>query len=64
MRDRTEAAKAGRITYEGKPCIHGHGMERYVLSNGCVICDRNNAKRKYEQRKAVTAELKAMRQGG
>jgi hypothetical protein len=64
MRERETAAKAGQITYEGKPCVNGHGTERYVLSNGCVVCDRNNAKRKYQARKAFTQKLKAMREGG
>lgn len=64
MREREIAAKAGKVSYNGKPCVNGHGTERYVLSNGCVICDRNSAKRKYEKRKAFIAELKAMRQGG
>jgi len=25
-------------TFEGKPCIHGHGITRYVLGKACVIC--------------------------
>jgi len=64
MREREAAAQAGRVTYEGKPCVNGHGTERYVLSNVCVVCDRNNAKRKYEKRKAFIKKLKAMREGG
>jgi len=63
MQSRDEAARAGRVTYHGKPCNHGHGTERYVLSNACVHCDRSNAKRQYERRKARVKELKAMRQG-
>ena len=52
-----------RGNLERKPCNHGHGTERYVLSNACVHCDRSNAKRQYERRKARVKELKAMRQG-
>ncbi len=35
---------AGRQTYIGRPCIHGHGSERgterYVSNNNCVACTR------------------------
>jgi 5-methylcytosine-specific restriction endonuclease McrA len=26
------------IKYQGKPCIHGHGTERYVYDKRCVVC--------------------------
>ena len=63
MQSRIKAAKAKQVTYQGAPCRHGHGGERYVLSNACVHCDRQNAKRQYKRRKALVEELKAMRQG-
>lgn len=28
------------VTYEGKPCRHGHGTTRYLKSRGCVECAR------------------------
>lgn len=62
MHEREEAAAAGRIIYDGKPCRRGHGTARYVLSNVCVTCDREKAKAQYKARKAFTARLKAIRQ--
>lgn len=26
--------------YQGKPCIHGHGTERYVSQGVCCVCSR------------------------
>jgi 5-methylcytosine-specific restriction endonuclease McrA len=26
------------VRYQGKPCIHGHGTERYVYDRRCVVC--------------------------
>ncbi len=35
---REEALKLGATRYFGKPCVHGHGGERYAKTRGCVIC--------------------------
>lgn len=34
------AAEAGEVRYQGQPCKHGHGTERYTVSNACVVCNR------------------------
>ena len=41
---RLRAAEQGLARYDGAPCIHGHGTERYTLTNACVICNRNRVK--------------------
>jgi hypothetical protein len=35
---REEAASAGLVKYQGKPCKRGCGTERYVSNGGCVEC--------------------------
>jgi hypothetical protein len=36
--DLAEAKAKGLCHYFGKPCLHGHSGERYVLGNHCVQC--------------------------
>lgn len=33
--------------YEGKPCIHGHGTTRYKAGGACIVCSKENAKRRW-----------------
>ena len=35
---RLAAAIKGHQRYTGKPCVRGHGMERYTSSGQCVTC--------------------------
>jgi len=44
----TAAASAGRATYQGKPCIHGHSGTRYIGHRGCVDCARQKAAKRRE----------------
>lgn len=41
---REEAARAGRTTYPGRPCKHGHDGERYVSDGKCVHCGRERSR--------------------
>jgi hypothetical protein len=36
--DITEAKAKGLARYIGRPCLHGHTGQRYVLGNHCVQC--------------------------
>lgn len=58
--ERIEAIKARQRTYEGKPCLHGHGGLRYAVSARCVICAKEDAKRDAMKRKAL---IRAIRDG-
>ena len=40
---REEARSKGLKTYIGRPCIHGHGNKRYVVSDTCKECNRIGA---------------------
>jgi len=31
-------------TYQGKPCIHGHGTARYRAGGACVTCSRHRSR--------------------
>lgn len=42
---RTAAIAAGRRTYEGPPCPHGH-TERHTISRACVECQREGQRRR------------------
>lgn len=64
METREQAAAAGKVHYLGTPCRHGHGGERYVLSNACVSCDKQNAARQAAKRKARMKELRAAAREG
>lgn len=44
---RTAAIEARSTRYEGRPCIHCQGTERYVSSGGCVRCAAERATRSY-----------------
>ena len=48
--ERLKAAEAGLVRYHGRPCIHGHGTERYTTTGVCVTCNREQSNR--YQRKA------------
>jgi hypothetical protein len=49
--DRLNAKNAGSKTYDGKPCQHGHGTQRYVSTGGCVECGRTSALAAYHKRR-------------
>lgn len=34
------AVAQGDRYYEGKPCVNGHGRQRYVTNDQCVVCQR------------------------
>lgn len=55
---RIDAIKARATTYDGKPCLHGHGGRRYAVSGRCVVCAREDAKRDAMRRKATIAALR------
>lgn len=40
LAERWKAVEAGEVRYQGQPCKHGHGTERYTLTNACVVCNR------------------------
>lgn len=42
--ERMKAAAAGEPHYHGPPCKHGHGTERYTITNACVVCNRSRVK--------------------
>lgn len=43
-----DARGAGEVRYfTGKPCVNGHIQQRIVSSNGCLTCDLNRKKSKY-----------------
>jgi hypothetical protein len=39
--------KVRGLRYQGKPCVRGHGTERYVANDDCVTC-AINAQKKYK----------------
>jgi hypothetical protein len=56
MITRERAESLGVITYDGKPCVNGHGTERYTKNSRCVECARArsaeyNKSHKYASRK-------------
>lgn len=44
---RIEAARLGQLHYEGRECVHGHGVLRYVISGACVACAKDKSKKSY-----------------
>lgn len=46
----TSEAVVDAKTYDGKPCIHGHGTRRYISTNGCVECSRLREQDRYLKR--------------
>ena len=42
--ERMKAAAAGEPHYHGPACKHGHGTERYTITNACVVCNRLRVK--------------------
>lgn len=58
---RIEGAMAGEKFYDGAPCRHGHGTQRYVVSGMCVTCARNRTR---EQHRKARAYIKALREEG
>lgn len=34
-------------TYEGAPCVHGHGVLRYLDSRACVECHKANSRKQW-----------------
>ncbi len=52
---------AGRQTYEGGECIHGHGRTRYVSNNNCVACTRTwNQAHERRRRKKIEGVMAAV----
>ncbi len=50
MQGKKGTGKAGTlITFEGRPCIHGHGTTRYSAGGACIVCSRNNSKLRWRQ---------------
>jgi hypothetical protein len=44
---RSQARKAGAVTYfSNKACPHGH-IERYTITNCCATCQRQRVREKY-----------------
>lgn len=52
---RLEAAQQGHKQYDGKPCTKCGATRRYVVSDGCVHCLRENT---YRHRNKIRAALK------
>jgi hypothetical protein len=63
---RRKAIERGDLTYEVKPCRHGHGTRRYTSSHDCVECaaiyeasprriERKRRARRRQYRKAMAA---------
>lgn len=52
---RLEAAQQGHRQYDGKPCTKCGATRRYVVSDGCVHCLRENT---YRHRNKIRAALK------
>jgi len=47
---RKEALKRGLTRYfTGKPCKHGHMVERYTKSSNCVVCRSQTRKAQYDK---------------
>lgn len=46
---RKQAARDGRVTYEGGLCARCGGCERYVSNGACVPCTRLGAKKSHER---------------
>ena len=55
-RDKARALGLTRF-FTGEPCKHGHVVERYVSSGGCVECVRGH------KREWRTADLEKVREG-
>jgi hypothetical protein len=53
------------LTYQGKPCKHGHSGVRYVVGNGCVECSKAyQLKHAEKHRKRVSEYQKEYKKGG
>lgn len=55
---RYAAAQRGETHFFGEPCKHGHDGYRYVLTNRCVMCERDSARMKYEANKRIISEAR------
>lgn len=49
--NRKEAIEAGSIKYQGKPCKHCGGTERFVSNRGCTYCAGTIHQSSYEVKK-------------
>lgn len=56
---RLEAAKEGKKQYEGRECRKCGNTVRYVVSDGCVACLKENT---YRHRNKVREELQKARE--
>lgn len=55
---RLEAAQQGHKQYDGKPCTKCGATRRYVVSDGCVHCLRENTYRHRNKIRAVLQQAK------
>lgn len=61
--ERMKAAAAGEPHYHGVPCKHGHGTERYTITNACVACNRLRVKAYQKRVKRRVRQLMDSAQG-
>ena len=56
---RKDALASGSLTYQGKPCAHGHNGTRYAANRLCVDCAKANRARQTAQEQAARAAIQA-----
>lgn len=57
---RVLAKAAGGLTFHGRPCTKGHGLERYVSSSACVVCAKASNKAR-SGKKVTYSEVQLVR---